>query len=153
VEVIVFENGGSNDGGERWRDATSEPAVHDAVNLAENRFQVTELGPDKLQLAGAASALKRSGHYRILTHKAWKQPGFLKANAKPIRIKTPEATLDGTIRLEGGRYLHLYVDLAYNPGGMHSFHLKQQRRVRKKELHYFDHPRFSIIAMVRSAAT
>ncbi len=154
VEIIVFENDGSSDGGEIWRGIEEGPLMEDAVFLADNDFKIAELGADQLELSGAANTLRRSGRYSILIHKAWIQPGFTRDQAKNVRIQTESGLLDGTVRLEGGRYLHLYLDFVYNPPvrftGASFMRLKQKRRVRKRELHYFDHPRFGVLVMVRS---
>mgnify|MGYP002038901611 CR=1 FL=1 len=71
--------------------------------------------------------------------------------------------LDGTITLYAQRYLHLALDLWWTQHTDGSpvtagesmpeeaarvFHIREQRRVRLNELHYFDHPRFGVLAMV-----
>lgn len=154
VEIIVFENDGAGDGGELWRGTEGEPPWESAISLADNNAKITELGPDQFELSGTANTLRRSGRYRILTHKAWIQPGFTREQAKNVRISSESGWLDGTVRLEGGRYLHLYLDFVYDPpvrfAGASTLHLKQKRRVRKRELNYFDHPRFGVLVMVRS---
>lgn len=77
------------------------------------------------------------------------------------------ARLDGTLRVSVNRYLHLSVDLLYDEGGgqetvgrnlfsifgsaghrVHRFRMTQRRRLRSGELHYFDHPRFGMIALL-----
>ena len=78
---------------------------------------------------------------------------------EPIRIDQ----LDGTISLYAQRYLHLDIDLWWvqqqSGAGVETgqlldeadarvFHIKEQRRVRLNELHYFDHPRFGVLARV-----
>jgi hypothetical protein len=73
--------------------------------------------------------------------------------------------LDGTLRLILSRYLHLEADIIYraaetrkedgfftlfrseqpeHPG----YRLKEMRRMRSREMHYFDHPMFGIITLV-----
>ena len=74
--------------------------------------------------------------------------------------------IDGYVRLQRGIYLHFTVDFrlsdkAQKPSGMASFldpgtnnnenpiyRIKQRRRIRNNELHYFDHPKFGIISKV-----
>lgn len=77
----------------------------------------------------------------------------------------PSPRLEGTINISRGRYLHVWLDLLYRPekkpaqsSGFFSFlaedktpdayRLTQQRRVRSGELHYFDHPRFGVLALI-----
>jgi len=75
-------------------------------------------------------------------------------------------TLDGTIKLHLGRYLHLEADLLYrsqieplenNAFFMNFdeieqpqtlFRLHQTRRLRSGELHYFDHPMFGMLVKI-----
>lgn len=76
-----------------------------------------------------------------------------------------QVTLEGTIDLSRNRYLHLDVDLVYRPpvapqsGGLFSifkgdqpqvtaYRMHQSRRVRSKQIHYFDHPRFGVLTVV-----
>lgn len=71
--------------------------------------------------------------------------------------------LDGTVRLYSRRYLHLALDLRWtqlDDGGaassgellpesvLRSFRLNETRRMRRNQLHYFDHPRFGVLARV-----
>ncbi|MFQ5487083.1 MAG: CsiV family protein [Gammaproteobacteria bacterium] len=78
------------------------------------------------------------------------------------------ARLDGLITVSVNRYLHFNVDLLYDnaheeadQGSLfrifnafaseqppHLFRMQQSRRLRSGELHYFDHPRFGMIALV-----
>jgi len=75
-------------------------------------------------------------------------------------------TLDGTIRLHLGRYLHVEADLLYrsqtepmenntffmtlNDGEQPQtlFRMHQTRRMRSGELHYFDHPMFGLLVQI-----
>ena len=87
------------------------------------------------------------------------------AESSETAADRPGATLEGTIDLSRNRYLHLDVDLLYRPpaapqsAGLFSifqadqpritaFRLHQSRRVRSKQLHYFDHPRFGLLTVV-----
>jgi len=69
-------------------------------------------------------------------------------------LRTP---LDGTITVGLQRYLYLALDLVFQPGDlpplvdgtpMPPFRLTETRRMRSKELHYFDHPLFSAIVLI-----
>ena len=78
---------------------------------------------------------------------------------------------DGTVQLSLSRYLHLAVDLIYQPTAGPTnlesvnetdqavtadtappaatvFRLQESRRMRSSEIHYFDHPKFGAIALV-----
>ena len=72
----------------------------------------------------------------------------------------PKKVYDGIIRLRTSRFLHLDVDIAYFPDVLeqpsHSqgrpaadyVRLTETRRIKLKELHYFDHPLFGVIVQV-----
>ena len=79
--------------------------------------------------------------------------------AEPISVYQ----LDGTVRLYSRRFLHLALDLRWTQladggaatGGsllpeseLRSFRLLETRRMRRNQLHYFDHPRFGVLARV-----
>ena len=80
--------------------------------------------------------------------------------------------IDGTVRLRGGHFLYLDIDLAYflnalpesminsamineNVTNQLSDHtrLSESRKVKLNELHYFDHPLFGVITWVRRLST
>ncbi len=69
-------------------------------------------------------------------------------------LRTP---LDGTITVGLQRYLYVALDLVFQPGDlpplvdgtpMPPFRLSETRRLRSKELHYFDHPLFGAIVLI-----
>lgn len=77
-------------------------------------------------------------------------------------LRTP---LDGTATLGLQRYLYLTLDLVLLPTDMPTefaplpegtsfggFRLTETRRMRSKELHYFDHPLFGVVALVTPRA-
>lgn len=73
--------------------------------------------------------------------------------------------IEGTITVSAGKYLHLDLDLLYfvrsqQPRGplalfasnddlLDVYRLRQHRRVRSNEVHYFDHPMFGAMVVVR----
>lgn len=76
--------------------------------------------------------------------------------------------LQGTLRVSVARYLHLEADLRYDDATQYApevdddrdgsaiihyekpiYRLQERRRMRSEELHYFDHPRFSMLALIR----
>jgi len=105
-------------------------------------------------------------------------PGRRQAKALelPGGQRNPDrAYVDGLVRVAVERYLHLDLDLrlhlpdsaiqaapqdnqalpedyqdqaASQDFGVPDIRLRQQRRMRSKELHYFDHPRFGVIALI-----
>lgn len=70
--------------------------------------------------------------------------------------RSDRAVLEGTLRLHRARYLHLEADmLHYRPRASAAeataasvFRLRESRRMRSGELHYFDHPLFGLLVVV-----
>ena len=69
-------------------------------------------------------------------------------------LRTP---LDGIATVGLARFLYLTLDLEFQPGdlpplvdgsAMPPFRLTETRRMRSKELHYFDHPLFGVLALI-----
>ena len=149
VEVIVFRYLAASDDGEQWPENTT---------VADNGFAPTPLQqgledlPDsQFALNGVAGALQRSGAYRVLAHRLWRQSAYDRHSAVPYLLRTtagsPDREVDGSITLIRERYLHLAVDLTLaSPGAL--YRLDETRRIRSGELHYFDNPRFGVIARV-----
>ena len=69
-----------------------------------------------------------------------------KTQALPVTIDSE--SVRGTIRLYVARYLHAEAHLVFeNPSAAAEaqFELKESRRMRSGELHYFDHPVFGML--------
>ena len=133
------------------------------------------LSPGLYKLGGIYNQLKASGKYRPIVHMAWQQPALYGDNARSVHIlKTePGATanpedilvrIDGMVRVRASQFLHADVDLLYFPvvlpqSGSHPdaadgtvvtapsgySRLRESRRMKLNELHYFDHPLFGVI--------
>ena len=108
-------------------------------------------------LSHTAQALRRSPHYRVLYHHAWRQPGYSPGKAMPVVVFNDEApgagTLEGTITLNRRRYLHADVDLWFeDTDTLLPVRLQQSRRMRSKELHYIDHPRLGVLIIAHPVA-
>jgi len=167
VEVVIFTNGsgGSTDEIMNQSGTASVPATG---SLPAGEF--TELSSDAYQLNNIRGGLAAASGYRVLYHRAWRQPAHERSNAVGYPVHTPAGSsrdvVEGTVTLIKERYLHLDVDLwLMAPGGtapgMYSdgpvsrpaFHLSEKRRVKSGDLHYFDHPRFGMIARVTPYAS
>jgi hypothetical protein len=149
VEVIVFRYLAASDDGEQWPENTaltgdgfaSTPLQQGLENLPDSQFA----------LNGVAGALQRSSAYRVLAHRLWRQSAYDRHSAVPYLLHTTpgssDSEVDGSITLIRERYLHLAVDLTLtSPGAL--YRLDETRRMRSGELHYFDNPRFGVIARV-----
>jgi len=163
------------DGAVELLDASGPDTVQPGLRLTFQR-----LTGKALQLNSEWARLRRSAAYHPLLHIAWRQPGLARAEARAVHLRTragaptgglqtsPVAPLaggseapvqpviDGTLRLYRARYLHLEVDLRYQPRvpppGLDQaatiFRLTESRRVRSRKLYYFDNPLFGVLALV-----
>ncbi len=148
---------------------TPETGALDALNpagtLAEPEQSATiffSLSP-ALSMANIAASLQRRSEYRVLLHEAWIQDGFegeaaravdvgLLEQLQPVTRSSRRARsssgepLAGTVTFFRGRYLHL--DMSLNLGDGAGRELRERRRVRIGERHYFDAPQIGVIAAV-----
>jgi hypothetical protein len=101
------------------------------------------------RLAAMAEQLARDPHYRVLAHERWLQPSEPRSVAAPRRIHGTghESEVDGSVRFYATRFLHLDANLTLRADGR-SYQLAELRRLRLNDLHYFDHPRFGMLARV-----
>jgi len=188
VEMIVFEHLYPDTAGEQWYNNQGLPDITNSVELVTDQlkervaYQVLPSG--RYKISGVYSALKSSRDYRPIMHIAWQQPGLTRSRAKYVHIRRMEGLsnpdsiqeglvkIDGTVRLRGGHFLYLDIDLAYflnalpesminsamineNVTNQLSDHtrLSESRKVKLNELHYFDHPLFGVITWVRRLST
>ena len=168
VEVIVFSNHVSGDDGERWPTTIRDDFyTQDLVDQG----QITGLSESTYQLNGIAYGLKQSRGYKVLLHAAWRLPARDARNAISVPIDTAVAAegkvLSGSIKLIRERFLHLDVDLilaaasastaasyAGESIGSPVYELREKRRIKRSNtVHYFDHPRFGVIAILTPHTT
>ncbi len=158
VEVIIFSAPSSGSEPERLDQPDADAAPARGGAAPANAF--TELPSGAYGLNNIRGGLSASG-YRVLFHRAWRQMANDRANAVdyPVHVLADNGrdSVDGRITLVKERYLHLDIDLLLktargNPSALYAdgsgFRLSETRRIRSNELHYFDHPRFGMIARV-----
>jgi hypothetical protein len=130
------------------------------------------LSDDELVLDRAGARLSNLGAYTPILHAGWAQPAVLENDAEAFDLASLGVLRPaGTVRLHLSRFLHLTLDLSLQsdyryrqlpssehgqmPGRLAEYYrparyvLQVQRRVRGGELHFFDHPAFGILIMVR----
>ena len=167
IELLIFRNLVENDGGEVWPVDYSdwfEESVDAEQTEIRTETALTWLPKSQFRLSAQRNALARSAPYRPIAHFAWRQTVLGRRQAKPVELPTAttrpdRARVDGLVRVAVERYLHLDLNLrlhlpeintqeATMDYGVPDIRLKEQRRMRSKELHYFDHPRFGVIALI-----
>jgi Peptidoglycan-binding protein, CsiV len=166
VELVIFRVVNPTGTPEEWslEEAAAKTRLavpdEDSTTTTANAPTATANFPTlpaaRIRLAGAEDALKRTRNYRPIVHLAWSQPGFTSqgAQAVPVDATSPEGGhVFGQVTLSRGRYLHLTLDLIYEPpaGAVdagHRYVIRQTRRMRSTERHYIDHPHFGVVALI-----
>ena len=172
IELLIFRNLVEADGGEVWPVDYSDWFEEESLDNMDNgeqpdppsRAAVTWLPKSQFRLTAQRNALARSAPYRPIAHFAWRQAVTDRQRAKPVEVpagnRNPErAYVDGLVRVSVERYLHLDLNLRLHlrattteatslEYGVPEIRLRQKRRMRSNEQHYFDHPRFGVIALI-----
>lgn len=169
IELLIFENLIVADNGEVWpadysdwfEESVDEPAHSPAGT--EQREWLTEAS--QMRLVAERNTLGKSSRYRVLAHMAWRQALSDRSRAQAFDIPVDKMTgknyVDGTVRVAVERYLHLNLDLQLHMARQDftarmseaefespEIRLTESRRMRSKEVHYFDNPRFGVIALI-----
>lgn len=154
VELVVFRNLGGGSSNEQWSmhdpvtDASADAEAPDP-GAAEAPFP--KLPAERLKLTAIYDTLKRSRAYQPLAHLGWTQPATDRASTHYVSLNALglDNGVAGRAALARGRYLHLTLDLTLQiPGDDTRYVLKQTRRMRSTEMHYIDHPRFGVVALI-----
>lgn len=154
VEIIVFEHLYVNSS-ESWSSDEGRPQWHDALTIfdgnADSRF--TPLSAGSYKMSGVYRVLRSSQGYRPILHLAWEQTGLPASRARPVFIRNDSGQVEGELELEQSRFLHVNLDLVYPFGGSEGrfARIQERRRLKLKELHYFDNPVFGAIVQITRA--
>jgi len=141
-----------------------------AEEPAEEPFQFRFLSREELGLTEAFGRLENLDAYTVLAHGGWVQAGLPEDGAHPFDLSLLGVLNPvGTVQLHLSRFLHVTVALDYQarnataPPPLLStysdvleeislpaeYELRATRRTRSGELHYFDHPAFGVLVIVR----
>ncbi len=146
LELVIFEQPADDDD-ERFPETPGLPEATDVLaSLSGSGNAAANAGIQFLPLAGgelkpSAYTLKRRGA-AVQAHLRWRQeiPESRKNPALGIR----SGSVNGVIRLDRGRFIHLHTDLLVNRAdGM--YRVREHARVRSGETHYVDHPKLGIL--------
>ncbi len=116
-----------------------------------------------LKMSGVFRRLRTLSSYAPLLHIGWRQPGLSRSRARRVfisdkpRVQNDVATMqlevpieervEGTVQISAGRLLYVATDFV-NYFGESAVRITEQRKVKLKEIHYFDHPLFGVIVQV-----
>ena len=167
VELIVFKHLTSDLlGGEDWSVPERAPNFATAIDLSgipDGDGPIVPLSSDLFYLGGVYQRLSGSSKYQPVIHKAWAQPGYSANNVRNVYVSDgselnrdlsddlaldiDKQSIEGTIGLQGGRLLHVNVNLVFRDVGVTTT-ISEFRRIKLKQLHYFDHPLFGALVRV-----
>jgi hypothetical protein len=162
VEIIIFTHRHAGSDGEQWPVRLPEQTLATGFLNSE---RIIKLPVDAYRLNGISNGLRQSSAYSVVFHRAWRQPVYGSTNAVgyPVHAVAENGSIniEGSVRLIRERFLHLDADLVLVPAGSSNavtgadslqtspvFELSEKRRIKSNTVHYFDHPRFGMIAMV-----
>ena len=146
-------------------------------NNGLQRTSFTWLPNENFELGNEYTKLKSTPDIRPIFHGRWRQPVPGRDKAEPISIafndpNSPQtldqqfSKIEGLISLTAQKFLHLKFRLWYHTDGLgippetmpnnnETYKLKEgymelaeSRRMRSKELHYFDHPKIGVLAYI-----
>lgn len=127
------------------------PALTQAQTLAG---RVEPLGNDQYQLSAAKDALARKGGFKILSHLVWAAivppNGRTTTHLADLLTTDDPGPLVGNLAVQRSQYLFMGLELDYTVGNQ-TFGLREKRRIKFGERHYFDHPAFGVIAQVTAS--
>jgi len=164
VELVIFRNLGVTGTAENWtleetlakeRGVIPEDDEGTGASQTPTRTSqevtVSPISSTQFKLTAIEDALRRSHAYQPLAHVGWTQTGYPLQGAPFVSIAPllpAGVPLTGQVVLSRGHYLHLTLDLVYQGNNPQPYVLRQSRRMKSGEKHYFDHPAFGVIALV-----
>jgi hypothetical protein len=140
VEVLVFRQPGN---------APAATVMTLPESGASTPGRVTPLPQTDWQLGNLDAGLRRRSGYAVLGHAAWLATvpanGSVTARLEDLSVGNG---VTGAVTVQRGQYLFLRVEVKYATpeGGVHE--LRERRRIKFNEKHYFDHPAIGAIAIV-----
>ncbi len=106
-----------------------------------------QVNSQNLSLKGSYARLARSQNYQPIMHVAWTQAVGSNRLSRAVKITNTDGSINGFFRMQRGHLLHMIVDLEYSKDSV-IYRLNEKRRFKLNETHYFDHPKFGVIARV-----
>lgn len=156
VELIVFEMLSPTDNEQSPAFSLQTPPPL-RVGMA-NKF--IQPATDK-NLESIAQRLRNSAGYRVISHQTWQQAVGNRNSAQAVAVEADR--VQGQVRFHIATYLHANLDLWLKDGTrsvesdtFHTLHqprLVEMRRIRSRQVHYFDHPRFGAILQLIPVST
>ncbi len=108
---------------------------------------------EQLQMSELFESLRRSKNYRPVLHEGWRMHLDNRVDAEPRAIIADDSPyrFGGDITVSAERKLHVNIDIELRAGGQ-KYYLQENRTLRRKDIHYFDHPMFGVIMRITRPA-
>ena len=162
VDLIVFldKSGGGGEWGRRPALPDMRRALEPDNTGALRAAGITLLPPEQSALNSEWQHLLNAKRYQPLIRLSWTQASPPEDNGPALHVRWGEplggdasgiSPVDGTVALTAGHYLHLDANLLYtqSTGDSHvSYRLRENRVMRRDELHHLDSPRLGVLAKV-----
>ncbi len=142
VEVLVFH-----------QDSPTSEIFDQAESRLDWPAVINPKFVENIYLQKAYYSLSANYAYKPVYYKSWIQSVGPNRVSKGVQIKK-DSLLNGFVRIQRGHYVHLLVDLEYAPDSVYTetpliYSINEKRKVKLNEIHYFDHPKFGVIATIR----
>ena len=144
--------------------------IHESIREFEQELHRTSYRPN-LNYRRLDTLVERLEveNFRVIEHTAWHQYAHSLNSSNKLLVQFGNFStrqfreIEGTVSLTLGRYLHLDMNLwniieqpSTYDSSMHTFQtpifyykIQESRRLSLGEVHYFDHPRFSLLVQIR----
>lgn len=142
VELIVFEQSAP----------TTELFEQTETKIAPVKHYA-EVQPGIKTMNASYRRLQRADSYRPFYYESWQIRAKSNRVSLPIHISSHAQNLEGWIKIQRGKLLHVIVDLEYSPTNLDEpesliYRIAEKRRVLLDEVHFFDHPYFGALVKV-----
>ncbi len=139
--------------------------IEDGLTLTENASDMASSGRYRVlrHMAWRQPGLDEDSAKAVRINLGIPTTVFLPDNLKPYdkfiparltpganqSYEVPTFTVNGTVKVRLGRFLHMETLLVFTDAESgQSFKLSQSRKMRSRELHYIDNPRFGILTRI-----
>jgi hypothetical protein len=109
-----------------------------------------EVLPETAWQLGAIEASLHRRDYTVLAHTEWAAivPANGRTTARLEDVLAGPTPLAGSVAVQRSQYLFLGVDVDFAVPDGPTYSMRERRRVKFGERHYFDHPAFGLIAQI-----
>ena len=164
IEALVFKSLSASESNEIWptESGIAEPQSQSMASQSEI-VQLRSSSENKGELVNIKERMEDSGEYIVLDYRKWRQLADSRSQS-PVTVYDSRyediGQLKGIIQFYMSRFLHINVDLSLAPEhytitetesgqtGRPLFQIQQDKRIKSKNIYYFDHPEFGVLVYI-----